>query len=176
MTSRGYAAKRGLKTLRLFVAGAHSVPEIADRTGVGDRTARGVVRQLVSHGLLEEHPDLPRRYRLATGGFDLGLALIEAATRELELREIDHRTPLAGRALFHYRRSRAISQEQFARRLRTDTFDYGLIERGDREVAGAEIVEFAAHLDVDVLDLLMMNRGGEGKGYTAPARDVRSAR
>lgn len=96
MTSRGYAAERGLKTLRLFVTGAHSVPEIADRTGVGEATARGVVRQLVSHGLVEEHPDLPRRYRLAAGGFDLGLALIEAAARELELREIDHRIPAGG--------------------------------------------------------------------------------
>jgi hypothetical protein len=176
MTSRGYSAERGLKALQLFVMGAHSAPEIADRTGIGEVTARGVVRQLVNHGFVEEHPDLPRRYRLATGGFALGLALVESAMRELESREDDHRHPLAGRALFHYRRTHGLSQERFARVLGTDAFDYGLIERGEREIAGQEVVEFAARLDVDLLDLLMMNRGGEGMGYSGPARDVRSDR
>lgn len=176
MTSRGYSAERGLKALQLFVTGAHSVPEVADRAGIGEATARGVVQQLVNYGFVEEHPDLPRRYRLAAGGFVLGLALVSSGMRELESRENDHRNPLAGRALFRYRRTHGLSQERFARVLGTDTFDYGLVERGEREIAGQEVVEFAARLGVDVLDLLMMNRGGEGMGYTGPARDVRSDR
>jgi hypothetical protein len=173
---RAYSSARGLRTLSLFTQGTYSAPRVAEALMLDARTARGIVQQLTRDGFLEEHPDLPRRYRLAEGAYELGLALVACALRELELREVEHRSGLlAGRALFRFRRSHDISQERFADMLRLNVTDYGLRERGDEEINGAEVVHFADLLGVDVLDLLTLRRGGEGSDIAA-ARDPRSWR
>jgi hypothetical protein len=159
---RAYFSARAMNTLGLFMKGTHSAPAVAETLGMDDRTARSIVQQLTRDGFLEEHPDLPRRYRLASGSYDFDLALVACAVRELELREAEHRELLVGRALFRYRRARGISQERFAEMLRLNLSDYGLIERCQQEVSGAEVVEFASRLNVDVLDLLMLRRRGDG--------------
>jgi hypothetical protein len=151
-----------MKTLGLFMKGTHSAPAVGEALAIDARTARSIVQQLTRDGFLEEHPDLPRRYRLAGGSYGFGLALVACALRELELREVEHRDLLAGRALFRYRRARGISQERFAAMLRLSLSDYGLIERGQQEVSGTEVIEFASRLNVDVLDLLMMRRRDAG--------------
>jgi DNA-binding MarR family transcriptional regulator len=158
-----YYSARSIQALRLFAEGAHSVPELAERLQIVPRTARRLVGQLDRDGIVEVHPDsLRRRYRLAPGGYDLGRRLVASALRELNSREVEHRALPAGLALFRYRRAHEISQERFARMLGADSFDYGLIERGQREVAGSEVVAFATRLGVDVLDLLTLHRGGDG--------------
>ena len=81
---RAYFSARGMNTLRLFVRGTHSAPEVAEALGIGDRTARSIVQQLTRDGFLEEHPDLPRRYRIADGAYAFGLSLVTAGLRELE--------------------------------------------------------------------------------------------
>lgn len=162
---RAYFSARGMNTLRLFVKGARSAPEVSEALGISDRTARSIVQQLTRDGFLEEHPDLPRRYRLANDGYAFGLTLATAGLRELALREDESRGLLAGRALFRYRRANGISQERFARMLRLTLTEYGLRERGVEEITGAEVVEFAERLDIDVLDLLTLRRGSDGSGY-----------
>jgi hypothetical protein len=157
---RAYFSARAMNTLGLFMKGTHSAPAVAEALAIDARTARSIVQQLTRDGFLEEHPDLPRRYRLAEGAYAFGLALVACAVRELELREVEHRELLVGRALFRYRRARGISQEQFARMLGADLTNYGGIERGERKVSGTEIAEFAERLGVDVLDLLTLQRGG----------------
>lgn len=157
-----YYSARTVQALSLFAKGSLSAPELAEHLQVAARTARRLVGQLDRDGIVEQDPDsLRRRYRLARGGHDLGLALMTSALRELERREFEHRALPVGQALFRYRRGRGISQERFADMLRVDRFDYGQIERGQREVAGSEVVTFASQLGVDVLDLLTLRRSAE---------------
>jgi DNA-binding XRE family transcriptional regulator/predicted transcriptional regulator len=163
MTADGcwaYYSARGIQALRLLAQGPLTVPELAEQQQVAARTARRMVAQLVRDGLVEEHPDsLRHHYRLARGGHDLGLLLVASAVRELESREAEHRALTVGQALFRYRRMHGITQARFAEMLGADYADYGHIERGQREVAGTEVMEFASHLGVDVLDLLTLRRG-----------------
>jgi len=42
---RAYFSTRGINTLRLFVTGAHSAPEVSEALGVDDRTERSIVQQ-----------------------------------------------------------------------------------------------------------------------------------
>jgi hypothetical protein len=155
--AHAYCARRAVEALRLLADRPRSAPELAEDLQVQPPAARRLLAGLVADGLLEADPDSPRhRHRVAAGGYALGLELVAAGLRELECRE---REQLAvGRLLGRYRRARGLSQADFAEQLKLSPALLQKIERGQHEIDGRQVLEFATSLGIDVLDLLTLRR------------------
>jgi DNA-binding XRE family transcriptional regulator len=153
--AHAYYARRTVDALRLFAEAPRSSHGLADSLQVSVKATRRLIWMLADDGLIEEHPDLRHQYRLAAGGYAFGLLLLSSGLRALEHRE-DAFT--VGQTLARYRRSRGMSQGDLAANLGVSLSHLTRIERGQREVDGREVVEFASRLDVDVLDLLTLRR------------------
>jgi transcriptional regulator with XRE-family HTH domain len=82
--------------------------------------------------------------------------LVAAGLRELERREEE--ALAVGQLLSRYRRARGLSRNDFAALLEMSPSTLEKIERGQCEIDGHQVLEFASRLGVDVLDLLTLRR------------------
>jgi hypothetical protein len=151
--AQAYYAQQTVEALRLFAEAPRSAPKLAEHLQVSVSAARRLIQRLAADGLLEGHPDSRYQYRIAAGGYDLGLLLVRSGLRELERRG----EPLTvGQALGRYRRARGLSGLVFGEMLGTSRVYE--IENGRHRVDGHELLAFASRLGVDALDLLMLRR------------------
>jgi hypothetical protein len=121
-----FYARRTVRALCLFAEAPRSASRLAQDLQVAPAAARRLIAMLTEDGLIEEHPDTHRRhrlYRMAAGGHELGLLLVLSGLRELDRREDEYRSLSLGQALARYRRARGLSQPEFAARVDLDVLD-----------------------------------------------------
>jgi DNA-binding IclR family transcriptional regulator len=73
-TLRAYSTANTMRALELLAVGPMSVPEVAARLQIGDRSARRLVKRLAADGYVERVPGdrWRRRYRLSLAARQLG--------------------------------------------------------------------------------------------------------